>query len=428
MDKILAPLEWHTEKIRVKDLVPCSYNPRKITPERLEKLKQSLEKYNLAEIPAANTDKTIIAGHQRVKVLMDLGRGEEVIDVRLPNRPLTESEFKEYNVVSNISVGYWDVDILEECFTDIDLLSLGLDINTIDLPDDVLPNELKQEEEQEPDVTPPKKAITVFGDEYELISKQKGLLHRVVCGDSTQAETYKNLLQGVQFELVVTDPPYNVNYQGGTKEKLTIKNDKMDNDDFYKFLYLFYQETFLNSKAGAPIYVFHADSEGANFRNALQASGYKLSQCLIWVKNSFVMGRQDYHWQHEPILYGWKEGKTHPWYSDRKQKTILEFDRPLRNADHPTMKPIEIINYLIKNSSKQKDVIGDMFLGGGSTLISCEQTWRNCYAMELDPVYVDVAIRRWLKYMLDNGLDFEIKKNGMSLNKEQQDHYLTQLS
>ena len=424
MNDILAPLEWHTEKQKVKDLVPCNYNPRKITPERLEKLKNSLEKYNLAEIPAVNTDKVIIAGHQRVKVLMDLGRGDDLIDVRLPNRKLTDQEFKEYNVVSNISVGYWDVDILEECFADVDLLELGLDINDIELPSDILPDDLKQEEEKETDLTPPKEPITILGDVYELISKQKELHHRVVCGDSTNSKDYKKLLESKLFNLVVTDPPYNVNYEGGTKEKLKIKNDKMDNDSFYTFLYLFYQETFLNAEAGSPIYVFHADSEGANFRNALKDAGYKLTQCLIWVKNSLVMGRQDYHWKHEPILYGWKEGAAHPWYSDRKQTTVLEFDRPIRNADHPTMKPIEIIIYLIKNSSKQKDIVGDLFLGGGSTLIACEQTWRNCYGMELDPVYVDVDIRRWLQYMIDNDLDFEIKKNGKTLDKVEWNNYV----
>jgi len=419
MNELLQPLEWHTERIKVKDLVPCEYNPRKITPERLQKLKNSLEKYNLAEIPAVNTDMVIIAGHQRVKVLMDLDRGEELIDVRVPNRRLTDQEFKEYNITSNISVGYWDVDILEECFADIDLMDLGLDLNEINVPEDIIPDELKQEEESEVDLTPPKDSISISGDIYDLISKQKKLHHRVLCGDSTKAEDYAKLMDGKQFDQIVTDPPYNVNYEGGTKEKLKIQNDKMDNDSFYTFLYMFYQESFLNSRPGAPIYVFHADSEGANFRNALKDSGFKLAQCLIWVKNSLVMGRQDYHWKHEPILYGWKEGAAHSWYTDRKQTTVLEFDRPTRNADHPTMKPIEIINYLIKNSSKQKDIIGDLFLGGGSTLISSEQTWRNCYGMELDPVYVDVDVRRWLNYMIDNKLEFEIKKNGKLLSEEE---------
>jgi DNA modification methylase len=157
---------------------------------------------------------------------------------------------------------------------------------------------------------------------------------------------------------------------------------------------------------------------------ALKDTGFKLSQCLIWVKNSMVMGRNDYHWQHEPILYGWKEGAAHKWYSDRTQKTTLFFDKPLRNEEHPTMKPVELIMYLIKNSTKQKDIVGDLFLGGGSALIACEQTWRNCYGMELDPVYVDVDVRRWVKYMNDNKLEFEIKKNGKKMISEEIDLYL----
>lgn len=418
-NKKTPPLEWYTKKLKVKELVPCSYNPRKITPERLLKLKKSLEKYNLAEIPDVNTDYVIIAGHQRVKVLMDLNRGDELIDVRVPNRKLTENEFKEYNVISNVSVGYWDLDILEDCFADINLLELGLDTENIEIPEDIIPLDLTEEDECDPDLTLPKTPQTHLGDFYELISIEKGISHRVICGDSTLSENYQILLGDKNFDLIITDPPYNVNYEGKTKDFLKIKNDKMDNDSFYIFLFSFYKEAFINSKAGASIYVFHADSEGDNFRSALKNSGFKLSQCLIWLKNTLVMGRQDYHWKHEPILYGWKEGSAHSWYSDRKQTTILEFDRPVKNAEHPTMKPIDIITYLIKNSSKQKDVVGDLFLGGGSTLISCEKTWRNCYGMELDPIYVDVDVRRWVNYMTDNKLDFIVKKNNVKMNKEE---------
>lgn len=421
---ILAPLEWQTEQRKVSDLVPYGYNPRKITEERLERLKKSLDKFNLAEIPAINTDNVIIAGHQRVKVLMALDRGDEIIDVRVPNRTLTEEEYKEYNIISNVSVGYWDVDILEECFADIDLMALGLDIDNIELPADIIPDDLRQEEEEDFDPTPAADPISELGDVYDMISKQKGIAHRVICGDATKAEDYRKLLQGILLDLLLTDPPYNVNYEGGTKKKLKIKNDKMDNDSFYIFLYLFYQEAFLNLNVGAPAYIFHADSEGANFRKAFTDTGFKLSQCLIWLKNSMVMGRNDYHWQHEPILYGWKEGAAHPWFSDRKQTTILEFDRPIRNEEHPTMKPLEILMYLIKNSAKQRSNVGDFFLGSGSTLISCEQTWRNCFGMELDPVYVDVDVKRWLKYMTTNGLDFEIRKNGKKLKKEDYEIYL----
>lgn len=426
-DLLTAPLEWHTEQRKVKDLVPYGYNPRKITPGRLEKLKNSLTKFNLAEVPAVNTNNVIIAGHQRIKALMELGRSEELIDVRIPNRELSDLEFKEYNITSNVSVGYWDQDILEEVFADIDLLDLGLDINNIVIPDDVVPADLIVEEEGDFDDTPPKEPISKTGDVFEFISPQKNIHHRLICGDATNQKDYKTLLDGKQFNLVCTDPPYNVNYQGGTKEKLTIKNDKMDNKSFYSFLYLFYQEAFLNTLAGASIYVFHADSEGVNFRSAFEAAGFKLSQCLIWFKNSMVMGRNDYHWQHEPILYGWKEGASHSWYSDRKQKTVLQFDKPLRNAEHPTMKPLDLIMYLIKNSTKQKEIVGDLFLGGGSTLIACEQTWRSCYAMEIDPVYIDVDVRRWLKYMKDNQLEYKIKKNGKKMSTEDQDKYLNNI-
>lgn len=424
MNNILAPLEWYTEKRKVKDLIPYEYNPRILTASKKEKLKKSLAKFNLAEIPAINTDNIIIAGHQRILVLMEVGRGEDEIDVRIPNRPLTEEEFKEYNVRSNIQVGEWDINMLEEMFSDIDLDDIGLNLDDLEIPD-VIPDNLKSEEEQDFDLTPSKEIITQESDYYELFSIQKGITHRVICGDSTLSENYKKLLNDLLFSLIITDPPYNVNYEGGTKEKLTIKNDKMSNDQFFSFLYLFYQEAFLHSKNGCPAYIFHADSEGANFRQAFKESGWKLSQCLVWLKNSLVMGRQDYHWKHEPILYGWKEGAAHPWFSDRKQTTVLEFDRPFRNSDHPTMKPLEILMYLIKNSSKQKDIVGDLFLGSGSTLIACEQTWRNCYGMELDPKYVDVIIKRWLTYMNTNGLAFELKRNGKILTPEELNLYVS---
>lgn len=420
----IPPIEWTTEQRKVKDLVPYNYNPRKITPDRLERLTRSLEKFNLAEIPAVNTDGVIIAGHQRVKVLMELGRSDEMIDVRIPSRTLTEQEFKEYNIISNISVGYWDVDILEECFADIDLMELGLNIDDIEIPSDVLPQGLKQEEEEDFEINLNENPISKTGDVFELKSLQKDIIHRVVCGDSTDQKTYNVLNQGAEFDLVVTDPPYNVDYQGGGKKKLKIKNDSMDKGSFYTFLYLFYSEAFLNSKPGAPIYVFHADSEGSNFRSAFEDAGFKLSQCLIWLKNSMVMGRNDYHWKHEPILYGWKPGAAHSWYNDRKQTTVLEFDRPNKNEEHPTMKPLDLVSYLIKNSSKQKQLVGDLFLGSGSTLISCENLWRNCRGIELDPIYIDVCIGRWLKYMIDNSLEFEITKNGKQLCESQWKEYV----
>ncbi|MBB3123738.1 DNA modification methylase [Mesoflavibacter sabulilitoris] len=423
--ELIAPLEWENAKRKVKDLVPFEYNPRKLTPEKKQLLINSIEKFNLAEVPAINLDNKIIAGHQRIKVLMDLGRGDELIDVRIPNRPLTDKEFKEYNITSNVPIGFWDVDVLDAHFEDINLEALGLNLDEINLPADLFQYEVSNEEEQDFEPVLPKDPITKLGDVYEFVSKQKGITHKLVCGDSTNAKTYKTL-GDEDFDLVATDPPYNVNYEGGTKEKLKIKNDNMSGDDFYSFLYLFFQEVFVKSKPGAPIYVFHADSEGANFRLALKNAGFKLAQCLVWIKNSLVMGRQDYHWKHEPCLYGWKEGEAHKWYSDRKQTTVLEFDKPLRNEEHPTMKPLDLWCYIIKNSSKQKDIVADPFGGSGTTLISCEKLWRQARIIELGENYVDVHVSRYIKYMNDNKLDFVIKKNDKTLKAEDLNAYLNE--
>ena len=421
-NKILAPLEWYTVQRKVSELIPCDFNPRTISEEELNRLKISLEKFNLVEIPAVDFDNIIIAGHQRIAAMFILGRGDELIDVRFPNRKLTDEEFKEYMLRSNIHNGEFDWSKIEEYFQEIDLEGIGMELGDFEeflKENSVIPDE----EEGDFNPEPPKEPITIEGDIYEFHSKQKDIIHRLICGDSTQSDIYKKLLQGELFDLIVTDPPYNVNYEGGTKDKLKIQNDNMNDKDFFTFLYMFYQECFINSRFGAPVYIFHADSEGANFRNALKQAGYKLSQCLVWVKNSLVLGRQDYHWRHEPILYGWKEGEAHPWYSDRKQDTVIEFDKPQRNGEHPTMKPVDLLVYFIKNSSKQKEIVGDSFSGSGSTIVACEQTWRQGRGIELNPRFVDVIVRRWITYMKENSLEFEIQKNGQILSKDEIDKY-----
>ncbi|TXK73945.1 DNA modification methylase [Mesonia sp. HuA40] len=418
-EKIYQPLEWHNEKRAVKDLVPFEFNPRILTEDKKERLIKSIEKFNLAEVPAINTDNKIIAGHQRVKVLMLLGRQDELIDVRVPNRSLTEEEFKQYNITSNVPAGFWDTDVLEEHFADIDLEELGLFIEDIQLPEDLLPEDFKNEDEGDFEPEPPLEPVSKLNDVYEFVSKQKGITHRLICGDSLKEENFDLLLKNELVDLTVTDPPYNVDYQGGAaKKRDKIANDKMESNSFYQFLEAYYKNVFDKSQMGAPIYVFHADTEGVNFRKAFTDVGFKLSQCLIWKKNSIVMSRQDYHWLHEPCLYGWKLGKAHPWYSDRKQRTILEFDRPLKSEDHPTMKPVPLLEYLIKNSSKQKQIVFDGFLGSGSTLIACEKNWRQCRGIELEPAYCDVNVKRWVNYMLENNLDFEVYKNGQRINFE----------
>lgn len=219
--------------------------------------------------------------------------------------------------------------------------------------------------------------------------------HRLMCGDSTRSSDVRRLMAGKSADICITDPPYNVAYTGGTDDELTIQNDDMGNDDFYTFLLSVYRRIFESLKPGGPCYIFHADSEGVNFRRAMRDAGLKLAQCCVWVKNSFVMGRQDYQWKHEPILYGWKPGAAHVWSSDRRQSTVWTYDKPQRNGIHPTMKPIPLICYPLSNSSKIGDIVLDLFGGSGSTMIASHKLERTCYSMELDPKYVDASVRRF---------------------------------
>ena len=221
--------------------------------------------------------------------------------------------------------------------------------------------------------------------------------HRLLCGDATSKEDIEKLTDGVQMDLFLTDPPYNVDYVGATDKKLTILNDHMEDSNFREFLQKAFEIAKSVMKAGAAFYIWHADSEGYNFRGACRDVGWKVRECLIWVKSVMVLGRQDYQWQHEPCLYGWNDG-SHCWYSDRKQTTTLHFEKPARNAEHPTMKPVALFDYLMKNSSKAGDCILDTFGGSGTTIIACEQNGRNAYSMELDPKYVDVIVQRYINF------------------------------
>lgn len=239
--------------------------------------------------------------------------------------------------------------------------------------------------------------------------------HRLMCGDTVNLLDVEALMNGEKAALVVTDPPYNVAYEGKTKDALKIENDNKDDESFRTFLRDCFTSYFAIMHDGAPIYIFHADLEGVNFRMAMAEAGLKMAQCLVWVKNSLVMGRSDYHWKHEPILYGWKEGKAHTWMSDRKQTTVWNFDRPARNGEHPTMKPIHLLEYPIRNSSAVGSIVVDFFGGSGSTLIAAEKTGRRCYTMELDPHYCDVIISRYEKY---SGKTAELLNEG---DKDEQD-------
>lgn len=380
---------------KLNELKKLDGNPRKISREQLEKLKESISHgmdYFEAR-PLILSDRTgelvILAGNQRYEACRELGM-EEAPTVLLSG--LTEEREKEIIIRDNVSNGEWDYDLLAE-WDAADLEDWG-----VDLPDGWAGEEETNEAvdddfDETQDVTPRAKK----GDVWKLGE------HLLMCGDSTNADDVRQLCNGEQCDLLVTDPPYNVAYEGKTKDRMVIENDRMDDENFRAFLVDAMQNANDSMKGGAVFYIFHADSEGFNFRYAVKAVGWKLRECLIWNKNSMVMGRQDYQWKHEPCLYGWKDGAAHKWYSDRKQTTVLDFDRPNRNGEHPTMKPVPLIAYLIGNSSAKGDVVLDLFGGSGTTLVACEQLGRKCRMMEFDEHYCDVILTRWEKLTSGGG-------------------------
>ena len=378
------------QKINILKLKPSEYNPRKdLQPEDEEyiKIKNSILEFGYVAPVIINADMTVIGGHQRLKVLKELGY-EEIQCIVVD---LDKNKEKALNLALNKISGEWDNDKLEAILaelkeTDIDINVTGFSNDEIDdiLKDIIGSNEDDFDLEEALDEI--EEPTTKVGDVW-ILGK-----HRLLCGDSTQQKDVTRLMNNQEADMLLTDPPYNVDYEGTAGK---IENDNMNETEFYNLLIDAFKNMHLVAKAGCPIYVFHADTEGLNFRNAFKNAGFKLAQCLVWVKNTFVMGRQDYQWKHEPILYGWKEGKAHYFIDSRSQNTVLEFDKPTRNAEHPTMKPIDLLVYLIKNSSKENNLIVDLFGGSGSSLIAAEQSNRICYAMELDPRYCDVIVKRW---------------------------------
>lgn len=381
------------QKINIEELKAAEYNPRKdLQPEdeEYQKIKRSILEFGYVAPVIVNSDLTVIGGHQRLKVLKELGYREvecNVVD-------LDKTKEKALNIALNKITGEWDNAKLEELLaelkeTDIDMDMTGFSFDEVD-------NILKDIEGSKEDDFDLDQALNEI-DEPTTRPGDIWILgkNRLMCGDSTQKDNVLRLMDKQEADMLLTDPPYNVDYEGKTVDALKIENDNMTSTEFYNFLLDSFRNMFEVTKCGSSVYVFHADTEGLNFRNAFNAVGFKLAQCLVWVKNTFVMGRQDYQWRHEPILYGWKEGAGHYFIDDRKQSTVLEFDKPSRNAEHPTMKPIDLLVYLIKNSSKENDLILDLFGGSGSTLIAAEQVKRRCYTMELDPKYCDVIVKRW---------------------------------
>ncbi|MCD2347201.1 site-specific DNA-methyltransferase [Clostridium guangxiense] len=386
------------QKIAVEKLNPAKYNPRKDlkpgNPE-YEKLKRSIETFGYVE-PVIWNKKTgnIVGGHQRFKVLKHEGAKEiecVVIDI-------DTDEEKALNIALNKVSGEWDMpklaDILDELDKSMFDISLtGFDAAEIeDLFSKVHDKEVKDDDfDADKALEEIKEPITKLGDIW-LLGK-----HKLICGDSTKISDVEKLMDGKKANLCVTDPPYNVNYSAGKENERVIKNDSMDDKSFHEFLLAAFKNIYSALDDGAGAYIFHADTEGLNFRKAFKESGFHLSSVCVWVKQSLVLGRSDYQFQHEPVLYGWKPTGKHRWYSDRKQTTVWNFDRPSKSPDHPTMKPVPLIAYPIQNSSMTNCIVFEPFAGSGSTLIACEQTGRICYAVELDEKYCDVIIKRYIE-------------------------------
>ena len=390
--------------VKISDVKPNPKNPRIIKDGKFQKLVKSIQEFPdmlnkrpLIVFTDVDNKYVVLGGNMRLKACKEIGLKEIPIIVA---DEWTEEQKNEFLIKDNVGFGEWDWDSLANEWDAEKLTDWGLD-----LPVDLSVQEELEAEEDNYEIPNEINTDIVLGDLFEIGE------HRLLCGDSTDSDQVAKLMVDKKWDLIITDPPYNVAYEGKTKEALTIKNDKMKSSDFVKFLTDYFTTTLLNTKKGGGIYVFFADMELRSFVDAFLDGGFKLSQQLIWLKQTMVMGRKDYHCKHEPILYGWYEGEAHNWYSDRKQTTILQFDRPQRNGEHPTMKPIPLIEYLMKNSSKQGNLIGDGFLGSGTTMVASHQLKRKCYGMELDPKYCQVIIDRMKK--LDPSL--VIKKNGVEI-------------
>lgn len=389
--KVTQDMTWVS--LSIDSLKPAAYNPRKKLKKgdkEYEKIKKSIVEFGYVDPIIVNFDGTVIGGHQRLTVLSDLGYKEvQCVQVRIYD----ENKVKALNVALNKITGAWNEELLADLMVGLQDADFNLDLTGFEAPEiDQLFSKVHNKEVKEDDfdvdgeLTKP--TISKQGDIWHLGK------HRVICGDSTKPETYQLLLGDKKANLVVTDPPYNVNVEETAGK---IKNDDMSDADFFQFLFNVFVNVEQSMEDDASIYVFHADTEGLNFRKAFKEAGFYLSGCCVWKKNALVLGRSPYQWQHEPVLYGWKQKGKHQWFSDRKQTTIWEYDRPKSSKEHPTMKPVQLMAYPIQNSSMRGTLILDPFLGSGSTLIAADQTGRVCYGIELDEKFVDVIVKRYME-------------------------------
>ena len=406
--------------VKLTDIRPYENNPR-INDGAVESLAAIIKELGFRNPAVLNKDMVIIEGHTRFEACKLLGW--ETMPCIIAS-DLTKEQEDALRIADNkvAEIAEWDeaklaveMKALQEAGFDLSLLAFG-----DDELDKLLGGEIDTHGETEPDAVPeaPETAVSKPGEVYKLGK------HLLSCGDSTNAKDVKLIAKDDEIDLWMTDQPYNVAYEGSNG--LTIRNDSMEDSKFRECLRAAFDHAAKALKPGGAFYIFHADSEGYNFRGACFEVGLKVRECLIWKKNALVLGRQDFQWIHEPCLYGWKEGAPHNWYSDRAQTTVMEFNKPKHNDVHPTMKPVEMLVYLLGCSSKRGDIVLDTFGGSGSTLIACEQSGRVCRTMELDPKYVDVIRRRWAEFVHGEGCDWEKLtppvKQGESVQTEQMSH------
>jgi len=410
-------------KVAVTDINPAKYNPRKdLKPgdPAYEKLKRSMTEFGYVE-PIIWNEETgnIVGGHQRYKVLVAEGHTEvECVIVKMsPERE------KALNVALNKVTGDWEFEALADLIKDLEAQDFDVTLTGFDAAEiEDLFSQVHDKDATDDDYDVNKaleEAAFVKPGDVWLLGR-----HRLLCGDATKPEDVEKLMDGKKANLVLTDPPYNVDFESASG--LKIQNDKQDNDTFYSFLLAAFKNMAEHTAPGGSIYVFHADTEGLNFRKAFNEAGFHLSGVCIWKKNSLVLGRSPYNWIHEPILFGWLRGGKHRWFTGRSETTVWNYDKPKKNGEHPTMKPVPLLCYPIKNSSQVNGIVMDLFGGSGSTLIACEQIDRICHTLELDPKYATVIVKRYIEqagsdedvYLLREGEKVPFKEVPVPENKE----------
>lgn len=399
--------------ISIDKLVPYVNNARTHSAEQILKLRSSLREFGFVNPIIIDKDFNVIAGHGRLMAAKEEG----ITEVPCVFADfLTDAQKKAYILADNrmaMDAG-WDEELLKIEIEELQNLGYDLEYTGFDEKElaDLFGVNEKEVKEDEFDLTAAlEKASFVERGDVWFVGK-----HKLMCGDATSSEDVAKLMEDKKANLVLTDPPYNVAFK--SSDGLTIQNDSMDNNDFYEFLYLSFKNMADHLENGGAAYVFHADTEGLNFRKAFIDAGFHLAGCCIWVKDSLVLGRSDYQWQHEPVLYGFLQNGKHPWYSDRKQTTIWNFDKPKKNSNHPTSKPLDLLAYPINNSTQANAIVIDTFGGSGSTLMACEQMNRICYTMELDEKYASVILRRYVEDTNDSENVYVIRDGVKILYKD----------